>query len=83
MTNTEIVVPDVPDCSPLGAAMMGMLGCDVYASLEAMSGLTHDSRLFHPTMAPATVKVHHDGWQKAVRQVLAGVSEHHSPEKDQ
>ena len=83
ITNTEIVVPQVPDCSPLGAAMMGMLGCGVYESLEAISGLAHDSRKFRPKMSPAMAKDHHDGWRMAVRQVLAGVNKQHSPEKDQ
>ena len=83
MTGTELELPDVPDCSPLGAVLMGLLGLGIFPSFESISNLALDSRNFRPTMLSAKVEIRHNGWQTAVRQVLAGVTEEASQENDQ
>lgn len=83
ITGAEIEVPNVPDCSPLGAVFKGLLGLGVYSSLESISELGLESRVFRPAMSTADAQVCHEGWQSAVHQVLAGVSEQTSGENDQ
>lgn len=83
ITGTELEVPDVPDCSPLGAVLMGLLGLGILPTLESVSNLALNSRSFRPAMTSDQVKSHHQGWQTAVRQVLAGVAGESSQEKHQ
>ena len=83
ITGTELEVANVPDCSPLGAVLMGLLGLGIYPSLESISDLGLGGRSFRPEMPGAEAKDYHDGWQTAVRQVLAGVIEPSSGENDQ
>lgn len=80
ITGSELAVPAAPECSALGAAMMGLLGTGVYGSLDALAGMPADAEHYRPAMALPDVKARHAGWQRAVRQVLAGTGNDLSPE---
>lgn len=71
----EIRVADVPDCSPMGAAMAGALGLGIFPSIEALAATPGDNVIYRPTMPAEDVARLRAGWNRAVRQVTAGVSE--------
>lgn len=71
LTRTEIRVAESPHYSPLGAAMMGMLGIGLVTSLAALEKLPRTATTFVPARAPAEVDVLYAGWNRAVKQVLA------------
>ncbi len=79
ITGSELTVSEAPDCSALGATLMGLLGTGVYASLESIANLELGDRRFQPAMPVAAAQDLHNGWQRAVRQVLAGVTEQSYP----
>ena len=74
IAGVELRVATAPDCSPLGAAFAGMLGLGVHSSLEALEALPRDDIVYRPMMAPAVAQARCAGWQRAVKQVLAGVA---------
>jgi glycerol kinase len=74
IAGVELRVATAPDCSPLGAAFAGMLGLGVHSSLEALEALPRDDIVYRPAMAPAVAQARCAGWQRAVKQVLAGVT---------
>lgn len=76
ITETELAVSAAPDCSALGAALMGLLGLGVHSSLEAVPKMGHDDLVFRPTMSSSDVQSQLAGWRRAVHQVLSGVAEH-------
>jgi len=80
ITQTELVVSDAPDCSPLGAALMGLLGMGLYDSLASISRMGRDERVFRPSMPASVVESNVAGWQRAVRQVLLDVTPTHNSE---
>lgn len=66
----ELQVAAVPDCSALGAAMAGMLGLRLSASLEDLAKLSRESKTYSPQMDADTVQKHVDGWHAAVPRVF-------------
>lgn len=74
MTGLEVAAAQIPDCSPLGAAMAGMLGMGVHESLDALAGLPRDVVRYQPSMPADRVQAFHAGWQRALRQVLEGTT---------
>lgn len=72
ITETELAVSVVPDCSALGATLMGLLGLGVFSSLESITEMERDDVIFQPGMVPSAVRTLHAGWQAAVHQVLSG-----------
>lgn len=75
VTESELTVSEAPDCSALGATLMGLLGTGVYSSLESISDLELGQRTFQPSMPSPAVQSHIADWKRAVRQVLAGTLE--------
>ncbi|MCS7034841.1 MAG: glycerol kinase GlpK [Phycisphaerae bacterium] len=73
ITGVSIAAAEMPDCSPLGAAMAGMLGSGVVTSMDELSRLPHRQTLYQPRMPQAQAEALRSGWRRAVRQVLAGV----------
>ncbi|HEX5789491.1 MAG TPA: glycerol kinase GlpK [Woeseiaceae bacterium] len=71
VTQGELSVPGAPECSAQGAAMMGMLGAGVHASLDDLAGSAAEARTYRPAMTPAAARACHAGWRRAVGQVLA------------
>jgi glycerol kinase len=71
ITGLELKVADLPDCSPLGAAMAGLLGMGVCRSLDDLAALPWTSTSHNPLMDRSQADALYAGWQRAVRQVLA------------
>lgn len=79
LTGTDLAVSVVPNCSALGATLMGLLGLGIQ-SLASIAEMAHDGLVFRPAMPSSTMQSQLAGWQRAVRQVLAGVTEENPPE---
>jgi glycerol kinase len=60
----------VPELSALGAALAGMLGTGVHASLEDLQRLDLDVRRYSPRMPPARADELHAGWKRAVARTF-------------
>jgi glycerol kinase len=73
VTGVELQVADNPDCSSLGVALAGALGMGRYNTLEELAALPRPSRCYRPALPAAQVAACRAGWQRAVKQVLAGV----------
>ena len=73
LTRVELRVATSPDCSPLGAALAGMLGAGVHPTLDALAALPREEIIYRPSMPADRVRAFHDGWQRAVAQVLTQV----------
>jgi glycerol kinase len=68
----ELRVASMPDGSPLGAALAGLLGLGACPSLEAITAAPREEIVYRPAMEPERVDRLYAGWQRAVRQVLSG-----------
>jgi glycerol kinase len=73
MTGLEVTAAQAPDCSPLGAAFAGMLGMGAAASFDDLAKLPRDVITYRPAMERHRADALHASWQRAVKQVLAGV----------
>jgi len=60
----------VPELSALGAALAGMLGMGVHASLENLERLDLDVRRYSPRMPPGRADELHAGWKRAVARTF-------------
>jgi glycerol kinase len=80
ITQSKLAVSVAPDCSALGAALMGLLGLGKHSSLESIAAIEQDDLVFQPTMSSSDTAARHAGWQLAVQQVLAGAAGQSSPE---
>ncbi|HWP39316.1 MAG TPA: glycerol kinase GlpK [Tepidisphaeraceae bacterium] len=72
LTGLEVNASRIAECSPLGAAMAGMLGLGVHRSMDELARLPREVQTHRPQMSPQQVERLHSGWKRAVRQVLAG-----------
>jgi glycerol kinase len=72
ITGLEVTAAQMLDCSPLGAALAGMLGTNMARSFDELLKLPREVVTYRPTMPPARALELHLGWKRAVRQVLAG-----------
>jgi glycerol kinase len=72
ITGLEVTAAQMPDCSPLGAALAGMLGMNTAKSFDDLLKLPREVVTYRPTMPPARATELYLGWKRAVRQVLAG-----------
>ncbi|MGV7224735.1 MAG: FGGY-family carbohydrate kinase [Nitrospinales bacterium] len=52
--------------SPMGAALFGALGMNVYPSPKELAELPSDFILYVPKMPPELVQRNYEGWKKAV-----------------
>lgn len=69
-TGVELRVATSPDCSPLGAVLVGVLGAAVYRDLDALAALPREEILYRPSMPAERVGTLHAGWRCALSQVL-------------
>jgi glycerol kinase len=74
ITGLEVNTAQIPDCSPLGAAMAGMLGLQICRSLDELSKLPREVVTYRPSMPADQVEQLYAGWKRAVKQVLAGAA---------
>jgi glycerol kinase len=72
MTGLSVTAAQIPDCSPLGAALAGMLGMGVHKSFDELAHLPRETVTFEPKMPAPQVQQLTAGWKRAVKQVLAG-----------
>jgi glycerol kinase len=72
ITALEVTAAQMPDCSPLGAALAGMLGMGMARSFDDLLKLPREVVTYRPSMPAAKALELHLGWKRAVRQVLAG-----------
>jgi glycerol kinase len=70
LTGAELRVASRPDFSPLGAAMLAMLGTGLVANIGALAHLPREETVLHPAMAPAQSAAAHAAWRGAVARVL-------------
>jgi glycerol kinase len=70
MTGLEVLVSNVAECSPLGAALLGGLGVGMFSSLEELRSLPRESAAFHQAMSAELVEKNYAGWKAAVKRVL-------------
>lgn len=70
MIRYPVRIPELAELSALGAVYSGMLGTGQASSLEEISALPRNFRLYEPRMAETLVHKYHSGWQAAVRRVL-------------
>lgn len=66
-----VVRPQVTETTVLGAASLAGLAVGVYAGLDELSAQWKAERVFHPTMARHQAATLMEGWEAAVRQVVA------------
>jgi glycerol kinase len=70
ITGMSLRVSDVAESSAWGAAMNGLLGLGVFASLDVLATLPIQTREFSPKMPAVDVQRLHDGWVAAVKRVV-------------
>ncbi len=70
ITRVELKVSQLAEASAWGATMNGLLGRRVYQSLEGLRRLPRRWKVYHPKMDAMRAKKFHDGWCRAVKQVL-------------
>ena len=66
----DVQAAAVSDCSALGAVMAGMLGLGHLESLEALTALPRETKLYSPRMQEEEVRKNLAGWSDAVERVL-------------
>lgn len=75
MTGLEIRVADVPECSPLGAAMAGAVGLGLVPSIADLASVPREQVVYRPQMSAEGRSKLLAGWNRAVRQVKAGAAD--------
>jgi len=70
MLGLELKVADIPNVSPLGAALSGALGMGVYSSFDELTTLPRKYTSYRPSMNDSEVNRYYEGWKRAVAQVL-------------
>jgi glycerol kinase len=71
VTSTPVLRPIVTETTALGAAYLAGLQAGMFASLDDISAKWECERRFTPAMPSAERERLYDGWQHAVKQVLA------------
>jgi glycerol kinase len=70
LSGLELVVADIPDISPLGAALAGGLAVGLYDTLEDIAALPRPVAVYKPQMPREEAESKYAGWQEAVQRVL-------------
>jgi glycerol kinase len=70
LTRVDLRVSTMSDCSPLGAALAGLIGMGVYRSLHEIAAIQTSEIVYQPTNNNSQASALYAGWQRAVRQVL-------------
>ena len=67
-----VVRPQVVETTALGAAYLAGLSCGMYGGLDELAALWAVERRFHPTLSRERAGELMGGWERAVRQSVAG-----------
>ncbi len=70
IAGVELEVAEVAESSAWGAAMAGLLGLGVVASLDELAALPRSPRRYRPSMPSSDANELYAGWQAAVQRVL-------------
>jgi glycerol kinase len=70
LAGAELRVATMSDCSPLGAALAGLLGLGTFRSLAEIAAAPRNDLVYQPSMPQAQSAAYYTGWQNAVRQIL-------------
>ena len=70
VTGTELIVADVPESSPLGAALAGRLGLEIVRSMDKLATLPRSTHTYWPNTSRDQFDAWYAGWQAAVKRVL-------------
>lgn len=70
LTGVNLRVSTMSDCSPLGAALAGLIGMGIYLSLEEIDAIKTSETVYRPSKETTKAADAYAGWQNAVRQVL-------------
>ena len=70
IAGVELEVAEVAESSAWGAAMAGLLGLGVVASLDELAALPRSTRSYRPSMPSSDANELYAGWQAAVQRVL-------------
>jgi sugar (pentulose or hexulose) kinase len=70
VTRLQVRAAALPELSPLGAALAGMLGMGLANSLADLDALPHDFNDYVPAPEAEKFTAYYAGWQAAVLQVL-------------
>jgi glycerol kinase len=73
ISGLEVVAAPIAECSSLGAALIGGLGMGQFSSLEEVSRLPNAGVQYQGSMPPEQSASLLKGWNRAVKQVLAGI----------
>ncbi|MEW6694797.1 MAG: glycerol kinase GlpK [Pseudomonadota bacterium] len=76
LLGVPVVRPEVTETTALGAAWLAGLQAGVYRGVDELRALWRVQRRFDPARPRAWAQAEQARWQRAVRQVLAGVDEH-------
>ncbi len=72
ITGIALGSSNVPDCSPLGAAMLGWIGVDTSRRITDFKSLPREQVSYRPTMDGKTRQRLLAGWHRAIDQVKVG-----------
>lgn len=70
MTQLNVRASTLPELSALGAVFSGLLGMEIYPSLDAIEALAANFNDYHPRMDDTQVQHNYTGWKAAVKRVL-------------
>ncbi len=70
IARVELRVASSPHYSPLGAAMMGLLGTGLRKTTAELTALPRRDTVYQPSRPAREVDAAYAGWQRALRQVL-------------
>jgi glycerol kinase len=70
LLNTNVVNIGMEEVSALGAAYMAGLGKGIFRDIGQLESLNIDQRQFCPNAGSENVQPSHEGWKKAVQQLL-------------
>lgn len=70
LTRTEMRISSMPDCSPFGAALSGMLGMGLHKDLQAIAALPQQETRYLPQLPLDEAERNYKGWLRAVQRVL-------------
>ncbi|MBN8807171.1 MAG: glycerol kinase GlpK [Sphingomonas sp.] len=71
LLDVSVERPAFIETTALGAAMLAGVGCGLFADLDAASAMRGAVTTFAPTMDAAARQKRLDGWQRAVKSVVA------------
>jgi glycerol kinase len=73
MTDKPVLRPGIIETTALGAAYLAGLHVGIFKTVDDIAAAWQCERTFTPDMPKDTRTGLYQGWQKAVKQVLAGV----------